>query len=195
MFQVGLTGGIGSGKTLVCSILEKLGVAVYYADVEARNLMNNDSGLKSQIEEEFGKEAYRKGIVNRGFLAGKVFADSVLLAKMNALVHPAVRMHYSKWVGLQVNVPYVVEEAAILFESGSDQFMDLNVLIYADEELRIQRVMQRDGTDREQVKRRMSMQISEEEKKKRADYMIYNDGREMLLPQIIKLHNRIVKRG
>lgn len=195
MFQVGLTGGIGSGKTLVCSVLEKLGVAVYYADVEARNLMNNDSGLKSQIEEEFGKEAYRKGTLNREFLAGKVFADAVLLAKMNALVHPAVRMHYSEWVGLQVNVPYVVEEAAILFESGSDQFMDLSVLIYADEELRIQRVMQRDGTDREQVKRRMSMQISEEEKKKRADYMIYNDGREMLLPQIIKLHNRIVKRG
>lgn len=195
MFQVGLTGGIGSGKTLVCSVLEKLGVAVYYADVEARNLMNNDSGLKSQIEEEFGKEAYRNGTLNREFLAGKVFADSVLLAKMNALVHPAVRMHYSEWVGLQVNVPYVVEEAAILFESGSDQFMDLSVLIYADEELRIQRVMQRDGTDREQVKRRMSMQISEEEKKKRADYLIYNDGREMLLPQIIKLHNRIVKRG
>ena len=111
------------------------------------------------------------------------------------LVHPAVRIHYSEWVGLQVDVPYVVEEAAILFESGSDQFMDLSVLIYADEELRIQRVMQRDGTDREQVKRRMSMQISEEEKKKRADYIIYNDGREMLLPQIIKLHNRIVKRG
>jgi len=194
MFQVGLTGGIGSGKTLVCSILEKLGVPVYYADKEARELMNVHPGLMKQVEELFGPEAYRDGTLNSEFLADRVFGDQALLTKLNALVHPAVREHYSGWVGQQDKVAYVVEEAAILFESGSDQFMDLTVLIYADEEERIRRVMKRDGVDRAQVERRMNMQMSEEEKKKRADYLIYNDEREMLLPQIIKLHNTILKR-
>jgi len=193
MYQVGLTGGIGSGKTLVCSILEKLGVPVFYADREARHLMNENSGLRKQIEEVFGLEAYLKGTLNREFLAEKVFGDPSLLEKMNALVHPAVREHYTSWVEMQSDPPYVVEEAAILFESGSDLFMDLTVLIYADEEERIQRVMKRDGTDRLQVEKRMKTQMGEEEKKKRADYIIYNDGREMLLPQIIKLHNTILK--
>ncbi|MEN8203336.1 MAG: dephospho-CoA kinase [Bacteroidota bacterium] len=194
MIQVGLTGGIGSGKTLVCSVLEKFGVAVYYADEEARRLMNTDPGLMRQIEELFGQEAYRNGTLDRGLLAGRVFDDSPMLAKLNALVHPAVREHYSNWVELQADVPYVVEEAAILFESGSDRYMDMNVLIWADKEERIQRVMQRDGVSRDQVEKRMHMQISEEEKKRRADIVIYNDGREMLLPQIIKLHNTILKR-
>jgi len=194
MFQLGLTGGIGSGKTLVCSILEKLGAAIYYADDQARRLMNDDPGLIRQIEDIFGQEAYRNGILNREFLAGKVFGDSALLEKLNALVHPAVRAHYSQWVETQTNVPYVVEEAAILFESGSDRFLDLSVLIVAGEEERIRRVMQRDGVRRDQVEKRMSMQMSEEQKKKRADYIIYNDGKEMLLPQIIKLHQTILKR-
>ena len=193
MFQVGLTGGIGSGKTLVCSILEKLGVPVYYADREARLLMNENSGLRTQIERVFGQEAYLNGTLNRDFLAGMVFGDPSLLAKMNALVHPAVRAHYASWVEIQSDVPYVVKEAAILFESGSDLFMDLTVLIYADTHERIQRVMQRDGIDRIQVEKRMNTQMGEEEKKKRADCIIYNDGREMLLPQIIKLHNTILK--
>jgi len=195
MFQVGLTGGIGSGKTLVCKVLEKLGVGVYYADEEARKLMNVDSGLRKQIEGLFGKEAYQDGELNRELLARKVFGDPALLAKLNALVHPVVRQHYSGWVDLQANVPYLVEEAAILFESGSDRYMDLTVLVYADEEERIQRVMRRDGADREEVLRRMKTQLSEEKKKELTDYIIYNDGKEMLLPQIIKLHNSILKRG
>lgn len=194
MFQLGLTGGMGSGKTLVCSVLEKLGAAVYYADDQARILMNTNPVLKSQIGDLFGEEAYREGTLNRKFLAGKVFGDPDLLRKLNALVHPAVREHYSDWVDAQSDVPYVVEEAAILFESGADRFMDLTVLIAAGKEERIRRVMQRDGVSRDQVENRLNMQMSEEEKKKRADYVIYNDGREMLLPQIIKLHDAILKR-
>lgn len=195
MFQVGLTGGIGSGKTLVCSILEKLGVPVYYADVEARKLMNSNPGLMKQIEGLFGPEAYRDGILDRDLVAGRVFGDQEQLNILNALVHPAVRVDYTSWLGKQLHAPYVVEEAAILFESGLDRLMDLTVLIYADEEERIRRVIKRDGTDRVQVERRIRMQIPEEEKKKRADYVIYNDGRDMLLPQIIKLHHTIQKRG
>lgn len=194
MFQVGLTGGIGSGKSLVCSILEKLGVPVYYADKEARDLMNTHPVLMEQIEACFGPEVYRDGVLNSVFLAGEVFEDQVKLTKLNALVHPAVREHYNTWIKRQEEALYVVEEAAILFESGLDQYMDLTVLVYADEEERIRRVMERDGVDRTQVKRRMNAQIPEEEKKKLADYLVYNDGREMLLPQIIKLHHTILKR-
>jgi dephospho-CoA kinase len=194
MFQVGLTGGIGSGKTLVCSILERLGVPVYYADKQARELMNTHAGLRKQIEELFGPEAYLDGKLNREFLAGRVFGDQAQLTKLNELVHPAVREHYTGWLEQVEDVPYVVEEAAILFESGLDRFMNLTVLVYAEEEERIRRVMKRDGVDRAQVQSRMSMQISEEEKKNRSDYLIYNTGREMLLPQIIKLHNTILKR-
>jgi dephospho-CoA kinase len=194
MFQVGLTGGIGSGKSLVCSVLEKLGVAVYYADKQARDLMNTHPELKKQIQVYFGPEVYRDGILNSAFLAREVFEDQLKLTKLNALVHPAVREHYSTWLKSQVEAPYVVEEAAILFESGLDQYMDLTVLVYADEEERIRRVMKRDGVDRTQVKRRMNAQIPEEEKKKLADYLVFNDGREMLLPQIIKLHHTILKR-
>ena len=194
MVQLGLTGGIGSGKTLVCSILEKFGVPVYYADTEARRLMNTDEELHRNIVDVFGREVYSGNSLNREVLADKVFGDQVMLAKLNALVHPAVRKDYSHWVELQKSAPYVVEEAAILFESGASKFLDTTVLIYAPEMVRILRVMQRDGVDEESVRRRMKHQMDEEEKKKLADQIIYNDEKEMLLPQIVELHNRILKK-
>jgi len=115
-----------------------------------------------------------------------------MLAKLNAMVHPAVRKDYSHWAESQKSAPYVVEEAAILFESGASNFLDASVLVFAPEAMRIQRVMQRDGVDEESVRRRMIHQMGEEEKKKLADHIIYNDEKEMLLPQIIKLHNTIL---
>jgi len=195
MLKVGLTGGIGSGKTLVCSVLEKLGAAVYYADTEARRVMNGDPKLVTQISRLFGDKAYVGGTLNREFLADRVFKDHGLLASLNELVHPAVREDFSRWAGKQNHALYVVEEAASLFESGSDRHMDLTVVVCAEEELRVKRVMQRDGIAREQVLDRMKNQMSEEEKMKKADYVINNDGKEMLLPQIIKIHKTILKRG
>ncbi len=191
---MGLTGGIGSGKTLVCSVLEKLGVAVYYADSEARRMMSSDETLIGQIKERFGLESYSGNSINRGYLAQQVFGDRDKLAALNAIVHPAVRKDFIRWVKSQKDVPYVVEEAAILFESEASRFMDRSVLVYAPETLRIKRVMERDGVDEESVRRRMKYQMDENEKKKLADYIICNDEIEMLLPQIISLHKEILNR-
>ena len=193
--KVGLTGGIGSGKTLVCSVLEKLGVAVYYADSEARRLMNSDPELEHQISGLFGNKAYEGGSLNREFLAQRVFKDKELLTRLNELVHPAVQKDFSRWASEQKPAFYVVEEAAILFESGSDRNMDLTVGVFSEKELRVQRVMQRDGIAREQVRMRMNSQMNEKEKMERADMVIYNDGKLMILPQIINMHNAILKRG
>jgi len=192
MYQLGLTGGIGSGKTLVCSILEKLGIPVYYADSAARRLMNSDEELSKNIVGIFGAEVYNGASLNRDLLARKVFGNQEMLAKLNAMVHPAVRKDYSGWIESQKGAPYVVEEAAILFESGADRLLDGSVLVYAPEALRIQRVMKRDGVDEESVRSRMMHQMDEDKKKERADHIIYNDEKEMLLPQVIALHNKIL---
>jgi len=193
MFRVGLTGGIGSGKSLMCSILEKLGVPVYYADGEAKRLMDCDPVLKAQILDLFGEKAFSMGSLDREYLAGRVFGDTELLEAMNSVVHPAVREDFKRWADRQKGVAYVVEEAAVLFESGAYKELDRAVLVYAPEEIRIRRVMKRDGCDRESVLKRMGHQLSEEEKKKMADHVIVNDGQQMLLPQVIELHNKLLK--
>ena len=194
MFQVGVTGGIGSGKTLVCSVLEKLGVSVYYADEEARRLMNSNSVLREGIIQLLGPEAFRNGKLNRKYVGSRIFGDRTLLEKLNSLVHPVVREDYRNWVESCQGVPYVVEEAAILFESGANRFLDLTALVYAPSELRIQRVMERDGVTREEVRRRMAHQMDEEEKRTLADEVIINDDRKMLLPQVVAFHERIINR-
>jgi len=194
MFQVGITGGIGSGKTLVCGVLEKLGVAVYYADEQARRLMDEDQELKEGIVDLFGEEAYIDGALNRRFLAGRVFSDDKMLSGLNHLVHPVVRRDYTRWLERQKEMPYVVEEAAILFESGAARWLDLKVLVYAPEQLRISRVMQRDGVDDMHVRQRMKHQMDEEEKRTLADMVIVNDETELLLPRIIEVHQEILKR-
>lgn len=193
MFRVGLTGGIGSGKTLISSIFEKLGVPVYYADSSARTLMNSDAGLKDGIVNLFGEQAYDENGLNRIFIAGKVFGDPDALARLNKLVHPAVRLDFNRWTAAQSGAPYVIEEAAILFESGASLEMNLSVLVYAPQELRMSRVMLRDGLDREAVLRRMRHQLSEKELMNLADHVLINDGKEMILPQVVELHNTILK--
>ena len=192
MYLLGLTGGIGSGKTLVCSILEKLGIEVYYADSEAKRLMNTDPDLVIQIKKLFGMEAYNGTSLNREFLAKEVFGDPAKLALLNAAVHPVVRKDFSHWAQTQKDAPYIVEETAILFESGARQFLDGSVLVYAPEGLRLQRVMDRDGLNEEEVRSRMKNQMDEEEKKRLADHVIINDEKEMLLPQVIELHKKIL---
>ena len=194
MFCVGITGGIGSGKSLVCSILNKLGVPVYHADAEARRLMNSDPELRAAIVQMFGEGAYSGDVLNRKFLAESVFGDHERLARLNGLVHPAVGQDFIRWAAAQRGVPYVLEEAAILFESGAYKKMDLSVLVYAPRELRISRVMERDRVDREDVLKRMGHQLSEEELVPLADHLIYNDGTQMLLPQVIELHEKVLNR-
>jgi dephospho-CoA kinase len=193
MFRVGLTGGIGSGKSLICSILEKLRVPVYYADAEAKRLMNDDPDLKTQIRELFGEEAYRQGSLDRKYLAGRLFGNAALVEAVNGVVHPAVHEDFKRWTDLQQGVPYVVEEAAVLFENKAHEELDYAVIVSAPVEIRISRVMERDQCDRESVLRRMGHQLSDEELKKLADHVIVNDGQQMLLPQVIELHNKLLK--
>lgn len=194
MVQVGITGGIGSGKTLVCSILERLGVPIYYADMEARRLMTSNRVLRERIIGLLGEKAYRDGDLDRKFVGEKIFGDRFLLENLNSLVHPVVREDYRKWAEGRSDAPYVVEEAAILFESGAGRFLDLTVLVYAPADLRIRRVMERDGVAREIVEQRMLQQMDEEEKRTLADEEIVNDERQLLLPQVVALHEKILNR-
>ena len=194
MIRVGITGGIGSGKSLVCSVLEACGVPVYYADSEARRLMNADSSLREAIKDLLGENAYRDGELDRQMVGERVFGDSGLLEKLNALVHPVVGDDFHTWCTRWEGVSYVVEEAAILFESGASRHLDMSVLVYAPSQLRIKRVMERDGASRREVEQRMQMQMDEEEKLKLADRVIFNDGKNLLLPQIVDLHEDLIKR-
>jgi len=194
MYRVGITGGIGSGKSLVCSVLEKFGIPVYYADTEARRLMNTDQELQRAIEETFGTEAYKDGELDRKWVGSRVFGDPQLLKKLNQLVHPVVKRDFENWSKGRMDVPYLVEEAAILFESGASRSMNMTVLIYAPGPLRIKRVMERDGVSRAEVERRMVHQMDDEKKKELADRVIFNDERSLLLPQIVRLHEEILTR-
>ena len=194
MFRLGITGGIGSGKSLVCSILEKFGIPVYYADKEARRLMNTSVDLKRAIKDIFGEEIYLDGELDRQEMGRRIFGEPDLLNEINRMVHPVVREDFIKWSESCENVPYVIEEAAILFESGAASEMDASVLIYAPKQLRIERVMARDGLSRSEVEKRIIMQMDEEEKKRLADRVIINDEKKLLLPQLVALHEDIKSR-
>lgn len=193
--RVGITGGMGSGKTTVCKIFESLDIPVYYADDEAKWLINNDEELKKGILEIFGEEAYTpQGEYNRPFVAKIVFEDKEKLAALNALVHPAVERHSRAWheTWATAGKPYTLREAALMVESGSYKFLDLLIVVTAPEDLRIQRVMQRDGATEQEVRARMKSQLPEEEKVKLADFVIVNDGQRALIPQVWQIHQAIL---
>ncbi|MFP4019667.1 MAG: dephospho-CoA kinase [Bacteroidales bacterium] len=184
--KVGLTGGIGSGKTLIASIFEKLNIPVFYADEEAKLLITNDLGIQKEIKAEFGEDIYQQGKLDKEKFASIIFHEQEKLQKVHQIVHPRVREVFATWADKQ-NAPYVIMEAAILFESEGYKFMDDNVLVYAPEELRIERVINRDNATAEDVKARIRHQQPDEEKINKADWVLYNDGKKMVLPQIIEL--------
>lgn len=189
--KVGLTGGIGSGKTLIASIFEKLNIPVFYADEEAKLLINNDPEVQKEIKAEFGEDIYQQGKLDKEKFASIIFHEQEKLQKVHQIVHSRVREVFATWADKQ-NAPYVIMEAAILFESGGYKFMDDNVLVYAPEELRIERVINRDNATAEDVKARIRHQQPDEEKINKADWVLYNDGKKMVLPQIIEL-DKILK--
>lgn len=193
--RVGITGGIGSGKTTVCQIFEALGIPVYYADDWAKWLINNEETLKKGMVEIFGAEAYTPdGAYDRPFVAKVVFENKQKLAALNALVHPAVERHSRSWHEVQAasGVPYTLKEAALIIESGSHQFLDFLIVVTAPEALRIQRVVRRDGVKEEQVRARMANQMPEAEKVALADFVIVNDGTQALIPQVWRIHRAIL---
>lgn len=191
--QVGVTGGIGSGKTTVCRLFEVLGIPVYYADERAKQLMVEDETLVRQIREAFGEEVYAgDGQLNRSYLSDIVFNNPDKLKLLNALVHPAVGRDSRRWHEEQTDAPYTLREAALIFESGSFRQLDKVIAVTAPKELRMERVMRRDQVDREAVEARMKNQMPEEEKVKRADYVIYNDGRHSLIRQVWVIHQALL---
>ncbi len=195
MLKVGVTGGIGSGKTTVCRIFEVLGIPVYYSDERSKALLNTDVSLMEQLRSRFGHDIYtRDGVIDRRKLGARVFADEAELNALNALVHPAVFKDFDNWALLQ-RAPYVLKEAAILFESGSYLDCDYTILVKAPAALRMERVMLRDGLTGELVQQRMDRQMSEEEKERMADLFINNDGKELLIPQVLRLHELFMKKA
>jgi len=188
MKKIGITGGIGSGKSTACEIFKLLGVSVFHADDEARNLQNNDLQIKNQLIKLFGEHIYSEdGLLDRKMLAGLIFNDTKALAKVNAIIHPAVRQNFLKWVENKQNDNYVLYEAAILLESGYLVDFDRNILILADEKIRIERVMKRDSISEELVKERIKNQMSDIEKINLVDYVLENSDDKLLIPQIIAL--------
>lgn len=192
MKTIGITGGIGSGKTTCCRIFETLGIPVYYADPRAKKLMTSDKTLKSQIKELLGNEAYfRNGRLNRKFIGSQIFHDKALLKKMNQLVHPAVGRDVIRWASQQ-DSSYIMYEAALLVENGSYKNFTKLVVVSCPKEERIRRVMARDHVDIKDVNARMKNQLTEKKKVAVADYVIVNDGEELLIPQILKIHHEIL---
>lgn len=192
--RIGITGGIGSGKSLICKIFISLNVPVYDADSRARNLMTSDFILRDQIKKEFGESSYQAdGSLNREYLSKKVFNDPSKLEKLNQLVHPRVGIDSENWIEQNKSYPYVVKEAALLYESGSHKSLDKIIVVTAPERLRVQRVLNRDKSrSEEDVVRIIRNQMNEEEKIKKADFIIRNDETELVLPQVLKLHERFI---
>ncbi|MCB9191081.1 MAG: dephospho-CoA kinase [Flavobacteriales bacterium] len=190
MKVVGITGGIGSGKTTTCKIFEQLNVPVYYADIRAKELMLHNEQLRSKIIQAFGEKAYSNGHLNREYLAKVVFSSKEKLSVLNGLVHPAVGADFEAWLEEHESAKYVLKEAAILFESGAYHNVDVTVLVIAPKEVRIDRVTERDGFTRDEVLKRMNNQWTQERKAKLADHIINNDGTELLIPQVLELHRK-----
>jgi dephospho-CoA kinase len=194
MLRIGITGGIGSGKTTICKVFELLGVPVFYADSVAKSIMRTDTLLKKQIISTFGSDSYSEsGELNRAHISSIVFKDEAELQKLNSLVHPAVFRAFDLWVSEQLSAPYVMKEAALLFESNSYKMCDQTILILTPETLRIARVMDRDGISEEEVRLRMKRQWTDKEKEKLATHILRNDETHLLIPEIIKLHKQFIK--
>jgi dephospho-CoA kinase len=195
MLKIGLTGGIGSGKTTVAKVFEVLGIPVYYADEAAKELMHTNELLKQQLIFHFGKETFfEEGQLNRKHLSSIVFNNKEKLELLNNLVHPATIADAQEWFSKQ-QAPYVIKEAALLFESGTAEGLDYIIGVTAPAALRIKRVMDRDGVTAEDVKRRMANQLDEVIKIKLCDFVLHNNEQQLLLPQILTLHNELIKRS
>ena len=191
MLRVGLTGGIGSGKSTVAKIFEVLSVPVYYADDVAKKIMNSDEELKKAIKEHFGEESYINDQLNRPYIASLVFNNKEKLELLNSLTHPATIRDASKWMQQQTS-SYTIKEAALIFESGSAEHLDYVIGVYAPLPLRIKRLMHRDHITKEEIQQRMSRQIDEEIKVRLCDAIIINDEQQMVTTQVLQLHEQLL---
>lgn len=194
MLRIGLTGGIGSGKSTVVHIFNVLGIPVYDADSAAKRVMVEDEMLKKRILNVFGENAYTDGKLNRKFLSDVVFKDERKITLLNSLVHPATIEDANEWMKKQT-APYLIKEAALIFESGSDKFLDLVIGVRSPLSLRIERTMKRNHITAEEVKARMKFQMDEDKKMALCDFIIENDEKEMLIPQVLLLHETLLQKA
>jgi dephospho-CoA kinase len=193
MLSVGISGGIGSGKTLVCTIFQILGVSIYNSDLKAKKIMETNQQVKKEIIKLLGEESYLNNLtLNRKYIAKKVFNQKELLFKLNDIVHPAVRQDAEIWSeNLPKDSGYYLRESAILFETGIYKQLNLNILVIAPEKLRMQRIKNRDGLSDEDITLRIKNQWDDEQKLKLTDFVIINDGKNFLIPQILKIHRTL----
>lgn len=193
MLKIGITGNIGGGKTTVSKIFEVLEIPVFYADDAAKKVMAEDTILVDAIKSAFGNEAYfSDGSLNRKHIASIVFNDEAKLSKLNSMVHPAVFRAFDTWVAQVKNAPYIMKEAALLFESTSYKMCDYSIMVTAPLELRIKRVLKRDALTRAEIESRNAKQFSEEKKIRLADFIIHNDDTELVIPQVLDLHQKFL---
>ncbi len=192
MLRIGLTGGIGSGKTTVAHIFEVLGMPVYYADDAAKRLMNEDAHLKQQLIQHFGEESYFEGKLNRAYLSSVVFSNKEKTSLINSIIHPATIADAAAWM-LQQQAAYALKEAALIFEAGAEKNLDLVIGVSAPLPIRMQRVMKRDAIDEAAVLARMQKQMNEEEKMSRCDFVVFNDEETLLIPQVIAIHEKLLQ--
>ncbi len=194
MIIVGLTGGIGSGKTTIAKWFESQNIPVYIADKEAKALMNRSKVIKRKLSELFGVSAYENGKLNREYLASKIFNDKSLLTKMNAIVHPKVASHFKLWLKKQ-DAPYIIKEAAIIFENNLEYQYDYIITVVADKDLRIERVMKRDGSTRQKVESIIGNQLSDEEKVKKSHFVIHNNDLEDAKKEVQLIHKELLQKS
>jgi dephospho-CoA kinase len=192
MMVVGITGGIGSGKSIVSMIFQELGIPVYEADAEAKKVYDIPEVI-SEVKKTFGAEYFNSAGLDKKKFAELVFKDSGALKKINSIIHPYVKKNFREWKNTFKDKPYVLKEAAILFESGTDKGCDKIIVVTAPEDLRKQRVIQRDGRTEKQVDEIIRSQWKDEEKIKRADFVIVNDETKLVLPQVLKIHESLLK--
>lgn len=190
--KLGVTGGIGSGKTSVCKVFRVLGIPVFSADRVAREIMDSDVEIIRSINSIAGKDMYSNGCLDRMALASVIFNNTTLLEKVNSLVHPAVFEHFARWEKNQT-APYIIMEAAILFESGASKLVDKTATVVAPEEERLSRVTERSKLSRHQVLERIRNQMDDESRIKLSDYVIYNSENDMIIPAILEIHEDILK--
>lgn len=193
MLKVGITGGIGSGKSVICELFALLGIPVFNSDSEAKKIMKTDEDVKVKLKQLLGNKAYSDKGLNRKYIRDIAFRDSEILKKINQIVHPAVRKHFLNWCTLHSEKPFVIQEAAIIFESGAYRFLDFIVTVYAPENVRIERTMLRDGISGSAVKSVIENQLPDDQKLKQSDDVIHNYDPYLVLPQVIEIHKKLVR--
>lgn len=194
MLKVGVTGGIGAGKSVVCQVFKTLGIPVFDADSAAKHLIENDADIVAQVKALLGDDVYLSGRLQRERVAAIVFQQPDKLQELNAIIHPATIKAGSDWMAQQTS-DYIIKEAAIFFESGTHKQMDVMIGVTAPQELRIKRALQREGMTREKIQDRIAQQMDDAEKMKLCDYIIVNDGTQALIPQVMHVHQQLLKKA